>query len=525
MGEILKLDESCISNPKSEILNWTASYCRHMSNSIFRISDLKCRIRPISKFPLLCLYIMFLAGCKVGPTYRTPPAPVSTNFKEPPPANWKEAQPQDTALRGNWWEMFGDAQLNALEEQVNVTNQNIAAAEAQFRAAQAAVRVAGAGLFPTVTIGANVTTTRTPPTQTSTRLGFNVGTATFYQLPIGVSYEADLWGSVRRNIEANVDTAQAVAAALENVRLSMHAELASDYFQLRGLDEEQRLFEISIKAFEQSLQLTMNRHRHGIASQLDVSQARTQLETTRAQAIDIGVARAQFEHAIAVLIGKPPAEFSIARENFTLQPPEVPVALPTELLERRPDIASAERQVAAANAQIGVAKAAFFPQLTFNLTSGLESLSLSNLLAWPSRFWTLGPSLAQTVFDAGRRRGITQQAEATYDSAAATYRQSVLSAFQEVEDNLAALRILEEEARQQEIAIQSAQRSTDLSLNRYRGGIATYLDVIVAQAALLDNQRTAVGIHTRRMEAAVLLIQALGGGWNKSELPSSKDLR
>ena len=518
MREIFKLDESCISNPESEISNWT----RRTSNSQFRISDLRCRIRPISN---LIFCVLLLAGCKVGPTYKTPPAPVPANFKEPPPANWKEAQPQDTALRGNWWEMFGDSHLNALEEQVNVSNQSVAVAEAQFRSARAAIRVAGADLYPTVTVGAQSTTIRFPTTRVSSQTGFNVGTGTLYQLPIDVSYEPDLWGRVRRNVESNLETAQAVAADLENVRLSMQAELATDYVQLRDLDQEQRLFEASIASYEQALQLTMNRHRQGIASQLDVSQAQTQLETTRAQAIDIGVARAQFEHAIAVLIGKPPAEFSIARENFSLQPPEVPVALPSELLERRPDIASAERHVAAANAQIGVAKAAFFPQLTFSLTTGLESLTLANLLSWPQRFWTLGPTLAQTVFDAGRRRGMTQQAEANYDAVAATYRQSVLSAFQEVEDNLAALRILADEAVQQEIAIQASQLATDLSRNRYRGGIASYLDVIVAQNALLTNQRAAIGIHARRMQASVLLVKAIGGGWNKSELPSPKDLR
>ena len=522
MEEILKLDESCILNPKSEISNWTYRAGNVRSNLRFRISDLRCRTRPISN---LFFCMLLLAGCKVGPTYKTPPSPVPANFKEPPPANWKEAQPQDTELRGNWWEIFGDSQLNALEEQVNVSNQSIAAAEAQFRSARAAVRVAGADLYPTVTAGAQSTTIRFPTTRVSSQTGFNVGTGTLYQLPIDVSYEADLWDRVRRNIEANIETAQSVGADLENVRLSMQAELATDYVQLRGLDEELRLFEQSITSYEQALQLTVNRHRHGIASQLDVSQAETQLETTRAQAIDIGVARAQFEHAIAVLIGKPPAEFSIARENFMLQPPEIPVALPSELLERRPDIASAERLVAAANAQVGVAKAAFFPQLTFSLTTGLESLTLSNLLSWPQRFWTLGPTLAQTVFDAGRRRGMTQQAEAAYDSAAATYRQSVLSAFQEVEDNLAALRILADEAVQQETAIQASQRATDIALNRYRGGIATYLDVAVTQNVLLTNQRTAVGIHTRRMQASVLLVKAIGGGWHKSELPSSKDLR
>src|SRR5262249_6554747 len=307
--EILKLDEPCISNPKSEISNWTCPARDVRSNSRFGISDLRCRSRPNSN---LFFCMMLLSSCKVGPTYKPPPHPVPANFKEPPPANWKEAQPQDTEFRGNWWEVFGDSQLNALVEQVNVSNQSIAVAEAQFRSARAAIRVAGADLYPTVTAGAQSTTIRFPTTRVSSQTGFNVGSGTLYQLPIDVSYEADLWGRVRRTIEANFDTAQSVGADLENVRLSMQAELATDYVQLRGLDEELRLFEESIASYERALQLTVNRHRHGIASQLDVSQAETQLETTRAQAIDIGVARAQFEHAIAVLIGKPPAEFGIA---------------------------------------------------------------------------------------------------------------------------------------------------------------------------------------------------------------------
>jgi NodT family efflux transporter outer membrane factor (OMF) lipoprotein len=470
----------------------------------------------------LCLSIGSLAGCKVGPKYTIPPAPVPANFKEQPPANWKEAQPQDTLLKGNWWEIFGDAQLNALEEQVNVSNQNIAVAEAQFRAARAAVGIANADLFPTVTVSPTANNSRFASTRTLNLPGFNVGTGTFYQLPINVSYEADLWGRIRSNIAANIATAQATAADLENVRLSMQADLAQDYFQLRGLDEEARLYESTIAAFQRALELTNNRYEEGVASRADVVQAETQLETARAQAIDIAVARAQFEHAIAVLTGKPPAEFTISREEYRLEPPIVPVALPSELLERRPDVAGAERRIAAENAQIGVAKAAFFPRLTFSLTAGLESAALGSLLSWPSRFWSLGPTLSQIVFDAKRRRFMTRQAEANYDQAAAAYRQSVLTAFQEVEDNLAAVRILGEEVTQQDIAIKASQRFVDISLNRYRGGISTYLDVIVAQNVLLTNQRTAVGIRTRRMQASVLLIKALGGGWTATQLPSAK---
>jgi NodT family efflux transporter outer membrane factor (OMF) lipoprotein len=469
------------------------------------------------------LIALLLSGCKVGPNYRVPVAPATPNFKEPPPSNfkengeWKPADPQDTVVRESWWESFADPDLNALEDQVNVSNQNIATAEAQFRSARAAIRVARAPLFPTVTAGASAT-------KSQNSSGFiarpgSGGTGTFYQIPIDLTYEVDLWGRIRRTIEANVDTAQASGADVETIRLSMHSELALDYFQLRGLDEELRLFQASIMAYEEALQLTTNRYNQGIASALDVSEAQTQVDTTRGQAIDLGVMRAAFEHAIAVLIGKPPADLTIAPVDMTLQPPAIPAGLPSELLERRPDVAAAERRAAAANANIGVAKAAYYPRLTFSATAGLQSSAIGNLLSWPSRFWSLGPALAETVFDAGARRGVTQEAEANYDAAVAIYRQSVLTAFQDVEDNLAALRILSEESAQQDVAIASSQRTLDLSLNQYRGGITTYLNVIIAQNALLANQRAGVLIHTRRMQAAVLLIKALGGGWNTRALP------
>jgi NodT family efflux transporter outer membrane factor (OMF) lipoprotein len=469
------------------------------------------------EFWVVALLLLFLSSCKVGPTYKTPATPVPATFKES--ADWKPADPQETALRGKWWEAFNDPQLSTLEEQVDVSNQNVATAEAQFRAARAAIKVARADLFPTVTAGVSATNSRISPNRSPGRPGFNVTTGTVYQIPIDVSYEADVWGRIRRTIEANADLAQATAADLETIRLSMHAELAVDYFQLRGLDEDSRIFRENITAFEQNLQLTINRYNQGIVSQVDVAQAQTQLDTTRAEATDLGVARSQFEHAIAVLTGQPPAQLTIAAEKTMLQPPAIPAGLPSDLLERRPDIASAERRAASANAQIGVAKAAFFPRLTFSIASGFESSRLASLATWPSRFWSLGPALTETVFDAGKRRGLTQEAEANFDSAAAAYRQDVLAAFQDVEDNLAALRILSNEAVEQDVAVASSQRLLDLTLNRYRGGVASYLDVIVAQAALLNNQRTAVGILTRRMTASVLLIKALGGGWDTSQLP------
>lgn len=472
---------------------------------------------------VLPLMISLLDGCKVGPKYRVPLSPSTPAFKEPPPSNykengeWKPADPQDAAVRENWWEAYGDPLLSDLESRVNVSNQNIAGAEARFRSARAAIRVTKAGLFPAVTIGANTTTSQNA--SSFVNRGGVGGTGSFFQIPIDLTWEADLWGRLRRAVENNVDLAEASAGDLETIRLSMHSELALDYFQLRGLDEEMKLFQASIAAYEDALQLTMNRYNQGIASGLDVSLAQTQLETTRGQSIDLGVQRAAFEHAIAVLVGKPPAELTIAAVDTTLQPPAIPPGLPSELLERRPDVAAAERRAAAANAQIGVAKAAYYPRLTFSAVAGLESSVLGNLLSLSNRFWSLGPAFAQTLFDAGARKGLTQEAEANYDAAVAVYRQSILMAFQDVEDSLAALRILSEESAQQDVAIASSQRSLDLSFNQYRGGITTYLTVITAQNALLANQRAGVAIQARRMQSSVLLIKALGGGWNVRAIP------
>jgi NodT family efflux transporter outer membrane factor (OMF) lipoprotein len=459
------------------------------------------------------LIVLILASCSVGPKYRTPTAPVPDTFKEL--AGWKQAQPQEDVLRENWWELFNDPQLNALEEQVNVSNQTIGIVEAQFRAARATIGVVRSGLFPTVNAGLSVLTSRTSGDSSN---------RTSYVLPLQLSYEADVWGRIRRIIEAQVASAQASSADIETARLSIHAELAVDYFELRGLDEQQRLLLATVAEYEQALQLTTNRYNQGVVSGVDVAQAQTQLETARAESIDVGVARAQFEHAIATLTGKPPVELSIAIGTLAGEPPAIPIGVPSALLERRPDIAAEERRVAVANAQIGVAMAAFFPTITLSATGGLQSSRVGSLLSFPSRFWSIGPSLAQTVFDAGRRRAITAAAQAIYDSSVATYRQNVLTAFQDVEDNLAALRILAEESAQRDIAVQSAQRSLDLANNRYRGGVANYLEVITAQTALLENQRIAIGIRVRRMIASVLLVKALGGGWSTSELPASRTL-
>jgi NodT family efflux transporter outer membrane factor (OMF) lipoprotein len=454
-------------------------------------------------------------------------------FKEPPPptfkedGHWKTATPQDDTLRDDWWEMFGDPQLNELEAQVNISNQNIAAAEAVFRSARAAVRAARADLFPTISVNPTARVTGSGSGQPSAVVGAgNVvragGGNTLYSLPFDMTYEIDAWGRVRRTIEQSADLTQASAADLETVRLSSHSDLALDYFELRGLDEQQRLYEQTITLYEQALQLTINRFNQGVASAVDVEQARTQLETARAQGIDLGVQRAAFEHAIAVLTGKAPAELTLARGTIMGEPPVIPVALPSELLERRPDIAAAERRAAAANAAIGIATAAYFPTIMLNPSAGFQSSTLSTLLNASSLVWTIGPSFTQILFDAGRRRALVAEAKANYDASVATYRQDVLTAFQDVEDNLAALRILADEAKQQQLAVESAERSVQLSLGRYTGGIAIYTEVITAQNALLNNQRTAIAIRTRQMAASVLLVKGLGGGWNVANLPKVK---
>jgi NodT family efflux transporter outer membrane factor (OMF) lipoprotein len=477
---------------------------------------------------LLVLVSLATGACTVGPKYQRPsPPPVPAAYKEAPPAGfgdvagWKEAQPNDGALRGKWWEVFKDPLLNSLEEQVDVSNQNLKQSEAQYRSALAAIRVTRAGLFPTVTGGASVT-----GGQNSSNLGTGLKSSPTanLQLPVQFSYEADVWGRVRSALEGNVASAQASAADLETARLSIHALLAQDYLQLRGLDTQKDLLQSTVAAYEKALELTTNRYKQGVVSKLDVVQAQTQIENTKAQLIDTGVLRAQFEHSIAALLGKTPADLSIAPVTLTAQPPAIPGVLPAALLERRPDIAGAERRVAAANAQIGVAKAAFYPAIGFNASVGLQSSSLLNWFTWPGRFWSLGPTLAQTLFEAGGRKAVTEQALAAYDGTAAAYRQSVLTAFQEVEDNLSALRILEQEAQQQKLAVDSAALTTELSLNQYKGGITTYLQVITAQAIELGDRRTAVDLVTRRMVASVGLIQALGGGWDATQLPASNDL-
>jgi NodT family efflux transporter outer membrane factor (OMF) lipoprotein len=466
-----------------------------------------------------------LCACTVGPNYVKPKVETPAQYKEATPASspWKVATPRDATSRGNWWEVFGDAQLNALEAQIKSSNQDLKVAEANYRQARALAQQARAGYFPTATAGAAAMRYR-QSANVPARVTQTIGPNNDFLLPLDVSWELDLWGRIRRSVESSQASAQASAADLETVRLSLQSELAADYFELRGLDAESQLLEQTLVAYRKALEITQNRYSGGIASQADVALAETQLKTTRAQAIDLGVQRAQLEHAIALLIGKPASEFALAVAPFDGAPPAVPVGLPSELLERRPDIAGAERQVAAANAQIGVATAAYYPTVTLNAVFGFESGAFSNWLSWSSRLWSLGAAGTETVFDAGRRRAVTDQAQAAYDGTVASYRETVLGAFRDVEDNLAELRILAEESQAQDDAVKSSRRSLALTTNRYVGGAATYLDVVVVQALALSNERTSIQISRRRMGASVRLIKAVGGGWQVSDLPSGQDV-
>jgi len=457
-----------------------------------------------------------LAACTVGPKHKVPDVPITPSYKEVD--GWKAARPSDRLLRGPWWEIFGDAQLNTLEEQVPGGNQNLKALEARFREARAAIRFNRASEFPTISTAPSIASTRASANRPYLPSGAARPKGDFV-LPFDVSYELDFWGRVRRTVASAREFAQASAADLETAKLSIQAELAFDYFELRSADAQKQILDNTVKSYAAALQLTQNRYQGGAVPKSDVAQAQTQLETAQVQDTDIGVQRSQYEHAIAILIGKPPAAFSLQAASLAPRPPDIPVGVPSELLERRPDIAAAERRMAAANEQIGIARAAFFPTLLLSATAGFEGTSIMNWLNWPSRFWAVGPTVVQTLFDAGRRRATSEAAIAGFDAAAADYRETALVAFQQVEDNLAALRILEVEASQQHQALVSAQESLQLFTNRYKGGVDTYLQVVTSQTTALANERNETDIQRRRMDATVLLIKALGGGWNVSNLP------
>jgi len=470
---------------------------------------------------LVCLVLF--AGCSFAPKYAKPVVQTPAAFKELPPdqlknvEGWKAAEPRDDTLRGNWWEMFHELELNALENQVANSNQNVAVALANFRAARAVVKQTRSQYFPTVTASPSVTRARQSSVQTQSSSSPAPFTGTEYSLPFDASWELDFWGRIRNSVKANSLEAQATFADLVNVRLTVQAEAAADYFQLRVLDAQKELLDAAVLAYERALKLTQVQHDTGLASDQDVAQAETQLNTTRAQATDLGIQRAQLEHAIATLLGKPASLFSLATKSLAAKPVAIPFGVPSQLLERRPDIAAAERRVAEANAQIGVARAAYYPTITLSGSAGYQSASLGNLVSAQGLAWSVGSTLAQTLFDAGKRKAITEQARAIYQGTVANYRQTVLISFQEVEDNLSTLRILSEELQQQNVAVEWAQRYLTLANARYKSGLDIYLDVLTAQTALLSNQRTAMNLRMQQMTASVQLIKALGGGWDISQ--------
>lgn len=471
---------------------------------------------------------MFAAGCTVGPKYRTPAAATpAPTYKELPPGGpsaqtglWKPAQPSDTVIRAKWWEMYNDPQLNELEEKVNASNQTIAASFSSFMAARALVREARSAYFPTVGTSPSISELRELPLSASTTSNTTGSRFSEYILPFDASWVPDLWGRIRNTVKSNIYSAQASAADLENVRLTEEADLAFDYNELRGQDSLKQLLDSTVVAYQQSLELTQALYETGIDSDESVAQAETQLETAEASDTGVGITRAQYEHAIATLVGQPASEFSIPVRPLNATPPSIPVGIPSQLLERRPDIAASERLVAQANAQIGIATAAFYPNLTLAASGGFQNTSITDWLTWPSRVWSVGPTLAETIFEGGLRRATVQQFQANYDVTVADYRQTVLTAFQQVEDNLASLRILSQEIEQQDTAVRSAERNLSLATDRYRLGIDPYLNVLTAQTTLLNDQLTAVNLRISIMTASVQLIEALGGGWNSSQLPA-----
>ncbi|MGA2707518.1 MAG: efflux transporter outer membrane subunit [Steroidobacteraceae bacterium] len=493
------------------------------------MKNMKTCLITISMLPLF-------AACNFAPHYDAPKTNVQPTFKEAIPATganqgWKLAEPQDTAIPANWWEVYGDRKLDELESRVAISNQTVAAAEANYRVARALVAQAQAAFFPTLSLDPSVNRSRTSSSIANLGAGSSTsgspGAAapsvtspvahTIYTVPVEASYQVDLWGSVRNSVAQSRYAAQASAAQVVTALLSTQSTLAQDYFQLRALDEQRRILDATLADYEANIHLIEALMHSGIDSNEDLSGAQNQLYTAQAQATDLGVARAQYEHAIAVLIGVPPATFSLDPEPYDPALPTVPVSVPSELLERRADIAAAERQVAASNAQIGIARAAFFPTLTLAATGGYEASSLSPLFDWPNRFWSIGPELAQTLFDAGLRRAAVAQAHALNDAAAANYRQTVLVAFQSVEDNLASLRVLSKELGERHNATVAGQRTVELSVVRYRNGVDSYLNVITAQNTFLASREAELQVQLEQQIASVNLIDNLGGGWTTSD--------
>ena len=478
----------------------------------------------------LVVLLSLLAGCKVGPNYQRPATAPPPEYKEggsagavvPPPnpngGTWKPASPSDGMLRGKWWEVYEDPQLNALEEQIVPENQNLRAAMETYFAARDQVRVARADFYPTLSLtgvaSRDQVSSHRPLIVNSTQTGYSD-----FQLEGQASWEPDLWGRVRRTVESAHASAQASAADMANLDLSLHAELALDYFELRGLDSDARLLQRTVADYEHQLDLNQRLVKGGLATEVVVAQALTQLETTRAQLVDLNVARSQYEHAIATLINKEARDLTLTPAPLDLALPKVPVGMPSQLVERRPDVSAVERRTAAANAQIGIAISAFYPNVVLGAGGGFESTNIGTLIQGPSALWSLGAQATQLLFDAGKRRAITDQARHNYEAQASTYRATVLGAFNEVEDRLSDLRVLNEEATTEQRAVAAAQHSLDLSNQRYKGGATTYLEVLVAESTLLTNQRTSTDLVTRQFAASVGLVRALGGGWDVTQLP------
>ncbi|HMF76974.1 MAG TPA: efflux transporter outer membrane subunit [Bryobacteraceae bacterium] len=478
---------------------------------------------------------LLLCSCNPTPKYAKPPATTPTAFKETPDqfkegAGWKLAQPGDDKIRAKWWEIYNDPQLNALEEQVAVGNQTIAAAEANYRAAQALVVSARSNLYPFIGASPQYTNSRQSATTRATNVQTGPGQGTLasvtngFNIPFSASYVPDFWHRIRNSIDAQAYTAQAGAADIATALLSIQSELAMNYFELRAADAQRQILTDTIENYRQALQLTSILFKTGIDSEQDVTQAQNQLDVTIAQTTDVGVARAQFEHAIAALMGKPASNFELPVDKFNPFPPQVPVAVPSALLERRPDIASLERQVAAANSNIGIARAAYFPDLSLSASGGFNTSHITQWFTFPSRTWSVGPTLAQTLYDGGARRAQNEQANAQYDAAVANYRQTVLTSFQAVEDQLSTLRILSQEVVQQRTAVASATLYLNLAQTRYKSGVDSYLNVITAQNTVLTNRVTELSIQLRQMSSSVALILALGGGWDPATLPQRKDI-
>jgi NodT family efflux transporter outer membrane factor (OMF) lipoprotein len=478
----------------------------------------------------LCAALL-LSGCMVGPKYKVPPTATAPAFKEADAAlyketpGWETAKPEDAIPRGDWWSLFHDAQLDTLERQVETANQTLRQADANLTAARAEIRVRKADRLPTFGIdpsyGAQRYSSNTPYFNAAPPFSATTGSST--QFPVELNYEVDLWGQVRRNIAAGKEEAQATAADRVNILLSLQAELATDYFNLRTADSERQLLIDTVKQYQEALRITTNRFNGGISAKSDVSQAQTQLYAAQVQALDVAIQRAQYEHAIAMLIGKAPAELTIPNSplDADAQPPVVPPGLPASLLERRPDVASAERRAQEGNEAIGVAQSAFYPAAVLSGALGYQSTAAVQNIFTPSNVvYSLGPGLAFTIFDGGRRRAIKDEAIALFDRNSAAYKQTVLTAYQQVEDNLVSLRVLRDEAAQQRQATLSAQESERIFNNRYVGGVDTYLQVITAQTTALTNERNDIDILRRRMDASVLLIKTLGGGWDRTQLPA-----